>query len=218
MPRDMTGSGRYPPQPRYHPFSFYSAVRLGDPEMLAKIMQVDPYFLTQDNGSGAPIHFAVTYRQLDMVGCLVCVWGGEGTPGVGEWNMPYCTFTCRQLDMGRQRKGRGGRQAAALQRPTCSPSTALRQAAGARRGGKAGMFGQPPCCVPAPLPVPPPPPAPLPPMHTHTRQQAAQKRGRPPSLLLAFHPAPHLPTRTPLPHQRPPPLPPLAPAPSSCTI
>lgn len=22
---------------------------------------------TQDNGAGAPIHFAVTYRQLDMV-------------------------------------------------------------------------------------------------------------------------------------------------------
>lgn len=35
--------------------------------MLAKIMQVDPYFITQDNGAGAPIHFAVTYRQLDMV-------------------------------------------------------------------------------------------------------------------------------------------------------
>ncbi len=36
--------------------------------MLAKIMAVDPYFITQDNGAGSPLHFAVTYRQLDMVG------------------------------------------------------------------------------------------------------------------------------------------------------
>lgn len=40
MPRDMTGAGRYPPQPRFHPFAFYSAVRLGDPEVLTRIMQV----------------------------------------------------------------------------------------------------------------------------------------------------------------------------------
>jgi [acyl-carrier-protein] S-malonyltransferase len=67
MPRDMAGTGRYPPQPRYPPFAFYSAVRLGDPEMLAKVLAADPYFVTQDNGAGAPLHFAVTYRQLDMV-------------------------------------------------------------------------------------------------------------------------------------------------------
>ncbi|KAI7846366.1 hypothetical protein COHA_000078 [Chlorella ohadii] len=42
-------------------------VRLGDPEQLAKIMDTDPYFVTQDNGAGAPIHFATTYKQLDMV-------------------------------------------------------------------------------------------------------------------------------------------------------
>ncbi|KAI8476564.1 MAG: acyl transferase/acyl hydrolase/lysophospholipase [Monoraphidium minutum] len=66
MPRDLSGMGRYPPQPRYQPFAFYTAVRMGDPEMLAKIMQADPYFVTQDNGAGAPLHFAVTYRQLDM--------------------------------------------------------------------------------------------------------------------------------------------------------
>ena len=30
-------------------------------------MAADPYFLTQDNGAGAPVHFATTYRQLDMV-------------------------------------------------------------------------------------------------------------------------------------------------------
>eukprot|EP00878_Enallax_costatus_P040004 GHUV01045964.1.p1 GENE.GHUV01045964.1~~GHUV01045964.1.p1 ORF type:complete len:274 (+),score=71.71 GHUV01045964.1:335-1156(+) len=67
MPRDMRGTGRYPPQPRFPPFAFYSAVRLGDPELLYKIMAVDPYFITQDNGAGAPLHFAVTYRHLDMV-------------------------------------------------------------------------------------------------------------------------------------------------------
>ncbi|KAF6252240.1 hypothetical protein COO60DRAFT_1644206 [Scenedesmus sp. NREL 46B-D3] len=66
MPRDMRGTGRYPPQPRFPPFAFYSAVRLGDPELLSKVMSVDPYFVTQDNGAGAPLHFAVTYRQLDM--------------------------------------------------------------------------------------------------------------------------------------------------------
>jgi hypothetical protein len=39
MPRDLSGMGRYPPQPRYQPFAFYTAVRVGDPEMLARIMQ-----------------------------------------------------------------------------------------------------------------------------------------------------------------------------------
>jgi [acyl-carrier-protein] S-malonyltransferase len=30
-------------------------------------MDTDPYFVTQDNGAGAPVHFATTYKQLDMV-------------------------------------------------------------------------------------------------------------------------------------------------------
>lgn len=30
-------------------------------------METDPYFVTQDNGAGAPVHFATTYKQLDMV-------------------------------------------------------------------------------------------------------------------------------------------------------
>jgi [acyl-carrier-protein] S-malonyltransferase len=64
--RDMTATGRYPPQPKFQPFAFYSAVRLGDPEQLELIMSTDPYFWTQDNGAGAPIHFATTYKQLDM--------------------------------------------------------------------------------------------------------------------------------------------------------
>jgi hypothetical protein len=44
-----------------------AAARLGDPELLSKVMALDPYYVTQDNGAGAPLHFAVTYRQLDMV-------------------------------------------------------------------------------------------------------------------------------------------------------
>jgi [acyl-carrier-protein] S-malonyltransferase len=44
---------------------------LGDPEQLAKIMDTDPYYITQDNGAGAPVHFATTYKQLDMVGGFV---------------------------------------------------------------------------------------------------------------------------------------------------
>ena len=40
MPRDMSSTGRYAPQPRHQPIAFYSAVRLGDPEALARIMQV----------------------------------------------------------------------------------------------------------------------------------------------------------------------------------
>jgi [acyl-carrier-protein] S-malonyltransferase len=63
----MTACGRYPPQPWHKPIAFYSCARLGDPELMAKIMDTDPYFITQDNGAGAPIHFATTYKQLDMV-------------------------------------------------------------------------------------------------------------------------------------------------------
>ena len=53
--------------PKYPPIAFYSAIRLGDPEQLAKVMESDPYFITQDNGAGAPVHFATTYKQLDML-------------------------------------------------------------------------------------------------------------------------------------------------------
>jgi [acyl-carrier-protein] S-malonyltransferase len=71
MPRDLTGCGRYPPQPRHKPIAFYSAVRLGDKAQLAAVMAADPYFVTQDNGAGAPAHFAATYKQLDMLAHLV---------------------------------------------------------------------------------------------------------------------------------------------------
>ena len=85
MPRDMTGTGRYPPQPKFKPISFYSALRLGDPEQLATVMSTDPYFITQDNGAGAPIHFATTYKQLDMVSdccyyfCKCRAWAPRNT-------------------------------------------------------------------------------------------------------------------------------------------
>ena len=34
-------------------------------------METDPYFWTQDNGAGGPIHFATTYKQFDMVHHIV---------------------------------------------------------------------------------------------------------------------------------------------------
>ena len=71
MPRDMSGTGRYPPTPLHQPTEFYGAVRLGDPERLFHVMSIDPYFITQDNGAGAPIHFATTYKQLDMLHHLI---------------------------------------------------------------------------------------------------------------------------------------------------
>ena len=52
--------------PLHQPTEFYGSVRLGDPERLFHVMAVDPYFITQDNGAGAPIHFATTYKQLDI--------------------------------------------------------------------------------------------------------------------------------------------------------
>ena len=63
----VVGTGRYPPQPKFEPFAFYSCFRLSDPEQLEIIMRNDPYYWTQDNGAGAPVHFAVTYRQIDML-------------------------------------------------------------------------------------------------------------------------------------------------------
>ncbi len=53
-------------------------MRLADPEALNQIMTVDPYFVTQDNGAGAPLHFATTYKQLDMVSGQPA-WGAPET-------------------------------------------------------------------------------------------------------------------------------------------
>jgi [acyl-carrier-protein] S-malonyltransferase len=60
------GSVRGAHIPSYSPRSFEHP--FVHPSQLGKIMQADPYFVTQDNGSGAPAHFAVTYRQL-VGGC-----------------------------------------------------------------------------------------------------------------------------------------------------
>ena len=30
-------------------------------------METDPYYWTQDNGAGGPVHFATTYKQIDML-------------------------------------------------------------------------------------------------------------------------------------------------------
>jgi [acyl-carrier-protein] S-malonyltransferase len=65
--RATPGTGRYPPQPKFEPFAFYSCFRLGDPEQAAIIMETDPYYWTQDNGAGGPVHFATTYKQIDML-------------------------------------------------------------------------------------------------------------------------------------------------------
>ena len=66
MPRDLSGSGRSVPHLFHQPLAFYTAIRLSDPEVLSQIMSVDPFFVTQDNGAGSPLHFAVTYKRLDM--------------------------------------------------------------------------------------------------------------------------------------------------------
>ena len=34
-------------------------------------MDTDPYFWTQDNGAGGPVHFATTYKQIDMLHHIV---------------------------------------------------------------------------------------------------------------------------------------------------
>ena len=66
MPRDLSACGRYAPHLFHQPLAFYTAVRLSDPDALAQIMAVDPYYVTQDNGAGSPLHFATTYKRLDM--------------------------------------------------------------------------------------------------------------------------------------------------------
>jgi hypothetical protein len=62
-----TGTGRYPPQPKFEPFAFYSCFRLGNREQAKIIMATDPYYWTQDNGVGGPVHFATMYKQIDML-------------------------------------------------------------------------------------------------------------------------------------------------------
>lgn len=69
-------------------------------------MSVDPYFITQDNGAGAPIHFAVTYCQLDMVSAAMttCVtWHPQ--PGL-EWAVGSSDAHASSADRESCRSGR----------------------------------------------------------------------------------------------------------------
>jgi [acyl-carrier-protein] S-malonyltransferase len=56
----------------------------------AQIMDTDPYYWTQDNGAGAPIHFATTYRQLDMARFLfsLCFCCTDATRTVAPRRQP----------------------------------------------------------------------------------------------------------------------------------
>ena len=45
-------------------------------------MRNDPYYWTQDNGAGAPVHFAVTYRQIDMLHHILSYRLGQELPSV----------------------------------------------------------------------------------------------------------------------------------------
>ena len=54
-------------------------------------MDTDPYFVTQDNGAGAPIHFATTYKQLDMV--IYHRWSAaSATKCEPKLTYAYCRF------------------------------------------------------------------------------------------------------------------------------
>ena len=107
-PQLRPAASRYPPQPFHKPIEFYSAVRLGEPEELAKVMERDPYFVTQDNGAGAPLHFATTYKQLDMVRAAVV--------GEARWGLKLgCAADAPPAEhrRGDQPAGREGHDAAA---------------------------------------------------------------------------------------------------------
>lgn len=51
----------------YPPATFYGAAAVGDVHLLDEILDTDPYHVNQDNGTGAPLHFAVTYGRVDAV-------------------------------------------------------------------------------------------------------------------------------------------------------
>ena len=55
----------------YPPATFYGAAAVGDVHLLDEILDTDPYHVNQDNGTGAPLHFAVTYGRVDAVRALL---------------------------------------------------------------------------------------------------------------------------------------------------
>jgi hypothetical protein len=74
---------RLVPETRFPPVSFYGAAAVGDAALLRRIMSTDPYYPNQDNGVGAPLHFAVAHGQADMVATLLGGGLGEGPVGIG---------------------------------------------------------------------------------------------------------------------------------------
>ena len=55
----------------YPPATYYGAAAVGDVHLLDEILDTDPYHVNQDNGTGAPLHFAVTYGRVDAVRALL---------------------------------------------------------------------------------------------------------------------------------------------------
>ena len=55
----------------YPPATFYGAAAVGDVSLLNRILDTDPYHVNQDNGTGAPLHFAVTYGRVDAVRAML---------------------------------------------------------------------------------------------------------------------------------------------------
>ena len=56
---------------RYPPTTFYAAVSTGRLDLFRNIIDVDPYYASQDNGAGSPLHFAASYGEPDMISELL---------------------------------------------------------------------------------------------------------------------------------------------------
>eukprot|EP00955_Chlamydomonas_euryale_P037316 350724-Chlamydomonas_euryale.AAC.3 len=85
MPRDLTACGRHPPVPRHAPLAFYSAVRLGDPEMvrgcaLCNGVEAVPQNNPRGGGTQAHIH------RHTRIGSAPC------DPGRGQHAKPKSEF------------------------------------------------------------------------------------------------------------------------------
>lgn len=51
----------------YPPSTFYCSISIGRLDIFRSILEADPYYAGQDNGSGAPLHFASSYGQQHMI-------------------------------------------------------------------------------------------------------------------------------------------------------
>ena len=52
---------------RYPPATFYAAISTGSLDLFREIIGVDPYYASQDNGAGTPLHFAASYGEPEMI-------------------------------------------------------------------------------------------------------------------------------------------------------